>query len=42
MDPAALALWAFLALLIGFLALVLGATWYQVREERRRLNGERS
>jgi predicted PurR-regulated permease PerM len=41
MSPVALALWGFLALLIGFVALVLAATWFQVREEQRRQAAER-
>ena len=35
MDPAALALWIFLALLIGWVGVILVATWLQVREETR-------
>jgi len=37
LDPAALALWIFLVLLIGWIGVILVATWMQVREETARL-----
>jgi hypothetical protein len=41
MEPIAIVGVVFLALTIGWVGLVLAATWYQITEERRRLEERR-